>query len=160
MDDYTAARAIAISYIGISQKTSGRVRDKLLSKEVKRDIAEEVVSVLIQDGYIDDLRVAKSIIRQRVDGTAESIKKLTMRLLSVGISRESAYEAVEFMVPDEETIEQLIAARILPDLKRQMDSENLDAQKWMEKTARFLMGRGYSRELIISALHDTLDEVK
>lgn len=49
-----SARSAAISYIGISQKSSGRVVAYLASKEYSIEVAQSVVDSLVADGYIND----------------------------------------------------------------------------------------------------------
>ena len=160
VDPYHQARLIAISYIGISQKSSGKVMTRLLMKDVNREVAQDVISDLRRDGYIDDLRVARSIIRQRECGTAESRDRLCQRLAAAGIPDETIIECRDILLTDLESIQSLTDARIVPDLIKKMDDESFDPNIWMNKSARFLFSRGYNRELVFHALHDALDKVK
>ena len=71
ISSFGEARSLAIYYIGISHKSSGRVSDYLNRKEVLEEVSGQVVSSLIEDGYIDDLRIARSIIYSRKGRKAE-----------------------------------------------------------------------------------------
>lgn len=67
-ENYSEVRAKAVSFIGISHKSSGRVRDFLICSGAEQSLADQVVDTLIEDGYIDDLRVARGIASARRGG--------------------------------------------------------------------------------------------
>ena len=160
ISSFGEARSLAISYIGISHKSSGRVLDYLNRKEVMEEIAGQVVSSLIEDGYIDDLRIARSIIYSRKGRKAESKRALQMRLLQAGVSREAADEADSFMPDDEASIFDLFEERIMPELQKQIKMDNFDADKWMNKSFRFLLSKGYSTSLAMDTLRKRIRDVK
>ena len=160
ISSFGEARSLAISYIGISHKSSGRVLDYLNRKEVMEEIAGQVVSSLIEDGYIDDLRIARSIIYSRKGRKAEGKRALQMRLLQAGVSREAADEADSFMPDDEASIFDLFEERIMPELQKQIKMDNFDADKWMNKSFRFLLSKGYSTSLAMDTLRKRIRDVK
>lgn len=160
ISSFGEARSLAISYIGISHKSSGRVADYLNRKEVLDDISGQVVSSLIEDGYIDDLRIARSIIYSRKGRKAEGKRALLMRLQQAGVSREAASEADSFMPDDEASIFDLFEEKIMPELLKQIKMDNFDADKWINKSFRFLLSRGYSTSLAMDTLRKRIRDVK
>jgi regulatory protein len=88
IDSFGEARSLAVSYIGISHKSSGKVTDYLSRKEVSEEISGQVVSSLIADGYIDDMRITRSIISSRRGRKAEGRRSLQQRLYIAGISKD------------------------------------------------------------------------
>jgi len=157
---YTEARSLAISYIGISHKSSGRVRDYLTRKGVSEEICIDVVSGLLSDGYIDDVRVARSLILSRKGRKTESRRAMQQRLYGAGISAEVILAAEEFMQEDEISILELFDEKLLPDLKKLSCLDTFDAQEWMNKSFRFLLSRGYSTSLSMDTLRKRIRDVE
>jgi len=160
IDSVPEARSLAISYIGISHKSSGRVSDYLSRKDVSGEIAGYVVSALIEDGYIDDMRIARSLIQSRRGRKAEGRRALQQRMLQAGISRETVDSAYEVMPEDSVSILELFEERLMPDLRKQIDMPSFDAEKWMNKTFRFLLSRGYSTSLAMDTLRKRIRDVE
>jgi len=159
-DSQRDARMRAISYIGISHKSSGKVKDYLVRAGFLPETAREAVDTLVTDGYIDDLRIARALIAARTGKKSESRYALQQRLTQAGISRDILPDADEYMRSDDDSIRELFDAAILPDFRKQMDLPDFDAQKWINKTYRFLMSRGFSSCLITDTLRNRIRDVE
>ena len=160
IDSFREARSLAVSYIGISHKTSGKTSEYLIRKGVSREIAGQVISSLLDDGYIDDLRVARSLIQSRRGRKAEGQRALQQRLLQAGIPRPVIDEASEVMPDDEVSILDLSEERLMPELRKQIGMDSFDAEKWMNKAFRFLLSRGYSTSLAMDTLRKCIRDVE
>jgi regulatory protein len=150
----------AISYIGISHKSSGRVKDYLVRSGFLPETAQEAVDTLVSDGYIDDLRIARSLAAARTGKKSESRYALLQRLSQAGISRDVLTCAEEYFRSDEDSLSDLVDTAILPDFKKQMELPDFDAQKWMNKTFRYLMSRGFSSSLVADTLRNRIRDVE
>lgn len=160
IDSFGDARSLAVSYIGISHKSSGKVTDYLSRKEVSEEISGQVVSSLIEDGYIDDMRIARSIISSRQGRKAEGRRSLQQRLYNAGISKDIVSEAFESMPEDDVSIIELFDAKLMPELQKQISPDPFDAELWMNKAFRFLLSRGYSTSLSMDTLRKRIRDVK
>ena len=159
-DSYREARLLAISHIGISHKSSGTVYNFLLRKGISGEVAQSVVHQLSTDGYIDDIRMARSIIAKRSGRSTESRSVLFRRMLQAGISRE-AMDAIKDEAPeDRDSITVLTDAKLMPDLMRQISLDSFDADIWMNKAFRFLVSKGYSPSLSIDTLRNRIRDVE
>lgn len=159
-DSQRDARMRAISYIGISHKSSGRVKDYLVRSGFLPETAQEAVDTLVSDGYIDDLRIARSLAAARTGKKSESRYSLLQRLSQAGISRDVLTCAEEYFRSDEDSLSDLVDTAILPDFKKQMELPDFDAQKWMNKTFRYLMSRGFSSSLVADTLRNRICDVE
>ncbi len=159
-DSQRDARMRAISYIGISHKSSGRVKDYLVRSGFLPETAQEAVDTLVSDGYIDDLRIARSLAAARTGKKSESRYALLQRLSQAGISRDVLTCAEEYFRSDEDSLSDLVDTAILPDFKKQMELPDFDAQKWMNKTFRYLMSRGFSSSLVADTLRNRIRDVE
>jgi SOS response regulatory protein OraA/RecX len=150
-ENYSVVRSKAISFIGISHKSSGRVRDFLLRSGIDQSLAAQVVDTLIIDGYIDDLRVARGIVSTRQGKKTESTSRLRQRLLAYGISDQAVYDLTEELPVDSITIDNLVNEKYrIVDLSS-FDSDELNS--WKMSTLRFLSSRGFSSNLSLSAIN-------
>jgi len=160
IDSFGVARSLAVSYIGISHKSSGKVTDYLSRKEVSEEISGQVVSSLIADGYIDDMRIARSIISSRRGRKAEGRRSLQQRLYIAGISKDIVSEAFECMPEDDVSIIELFDTKLMPELQKQISQDPFDAESWMNKAFRFLLSRGYSTSLSMDTLRKRIRDVE
>jgi len=156
----SSARLAAISYIGISQKSSGRVVEYLIHKEYSAEVAHSVVDLLVADGYINDMRVANSICRGKVLRQSEGKALLRQRMLHKGISRDAIELTLVTLPSDEESIIDLIEARLIPEYQSMLTTTDFDISLWTKKTIRFLINRGYSVSIAVDALRKSLHEVE
>lgn len=150
----------AISYIGISHKSSGKVRDYLVRAGYEPETVQEAVDSLVSDGYIDDLRIARSLIAARTGRKSEGRYALLQRLRQAGISDDGLKSADEYLRSDADSISDLYEAYIGPDLMKQRELPDFDAQKWMNKTFRYLMSRGFSSSLVADTLRNRIRDVE
>lgn len=159
-DSYREARFLAVKYIGISHKSSGKVRDYLIRKGIAEDAAADVVAGLILDGYIDDARIARSLILSRAGKKAEGKRMIQQRLYAAGISREAVLEADAVIPDDSVSISDLFDQKIVPEFKKMMELDSFDAESWMNKTMRFLLSKGYSSSLALDTLRKRIRDVE
>jgi len=149
-ENYSEVRSKAVSFIGISHKSSGRVRDFLNRSGVEQSLADQVVDTLIMDGYINDLRVARGIASARQGKKSESTSRLRQRLLAFGISDQAVYDLLEEIQADSITIEHLVNEKYRNVDLGSFSPEELNS--WMMSALRFLSSRGFSRNLSLSAI--------
>jgi SOS response regulatory protein OraA/RecX len=154
------ARSIAISYIGISRKSSGRVSDYLKNKGISRDTSDTVIQQLILDGYIDDVRIARSMIASRTDRKTEAKSMLLRRLTQAGISRDAILSVKGDIPEDRESILVLVDQRLMPDYRKQNTLDTFDADAWINKSFRFLVSKGYSSTLSLDTLRNRIRDVE
>lgn len=151
-ENYSEVRSKAVSFIGISHKSSGRVRDFLQRSGVEQSLADQVIDTLIMDGYIDDLRVARSIVSTRQGKKSESTSRLRQRLLAYGISDQAVYDVMEEIEADSITIEHLVNEKYKDADFSSFNPEEINS--WIISAMRFLSSRGFSRNLSLSVLRN------
>lgn len=142
-------REIALRYIGVDKsKSSGRVRERLLSRGLESDLVEEVLESLRQDGYLDDKRAcARIALRHR--GRQSKSKRYMLRLfLEQGVSQEIAAAYMDQLPDDGESIREL-------DLSLARGDE-----KERTRLMRRLAGRGYAPSLITRTMEQVRMEAE
>lgn len=114
-DLFKTAVSEAITHIGISNYSSGKIKKYLLNKGYDISLVTDVVSSLIDRGYIDDRRASRSVLLLRTGKKRES-KALTLnRLLAAGISEEVAEAVVYEIQSDSDSIKELFDSALPSD---------------------------------------------
>lgn len=140
----------ACKFLSIRQHTVYELKRKLYAKHYSKITVEYTINKCIELSYLDDVSVAKSYTEQllakgygsyKIKKTLISKgldKSLIENLLKDFISTENAIEAIEYLLEKK-----------LTSLK---NSKITDNRKIFEKLYRYLIGRGYSSEMVLNAL--------
>ena len=149
------ARSDAITFLGLAKKPSGRVAQQLRDEGFAESIISEVIRELTEEGYIDDLLIARRMVRQRLGRQAESRFALRQRLLQAGLSRDSVDQAVAETLSNHELARHLLDARFASEVEelRGQKLPHPEKRRLFMKIARFLGSRGFDSELISQLLH-------
>lgn len=148
------ARSVAISYLGLSKKSSGKTAQKLRDEGYDESTIRDVIRELTEEGYLDDLKIARRMIRQRQGRLAESQFSLKNRMIQAGLSREAIEKALSEAKPDQQLARDLIEIRFSFELDQLHDPATPPQEKrrLMQKMGRFLGSRGFDGELIARLL--------
>lgn len=153
----TVARANAVTYLGISKKTSGKVSGWLYKKGYPDSVIQEVIRELTEEGTLNDELLGMALIQSRSGKKAESRAALLQRLVRQGVPSETAQLCINTAFSENKN--ELSDAIELLCLKFHvkidtMQEWNSDEQlKLMQKCFRFLMNRGYTREISMNAMN-------
>ena len=155
---YSEARNKAIAHIGIAVSSSGKTREFLQLKGYDPTIVEDVITQLIEDGYVDDRRCALKILRVRSGAKAEGRAKLSMRLEEAGIDYHVIDEVLsDSAYADENTIMDVISSRYPTE---SFSSDPSEAKRELAKAIRYLESRGYSSSLALSSFRKIIRDVQ
>lgn len=155
-------RTAAISWIGIARKSSGRVKAYLEQQGFENSIIIQILDSLYEDGYIDDQRIAKRLIRQRQGRQGESKAALAQRMRRLGIASEAIESSMPDAADDLDSASALIISRFsrqLEMLRQNSDYVNYSEQGrerivLMQKIARFLATRGFGQTTVMQAMRN------
>ncbi|HPE39241.1 MAG TPA: regulatory protein RecX [Bacillota bacterium] len=153
------ARSRAISHIGIGYSSSGRVRSYLTDSGYDEDTVDEVILQMKEDGYVDDERMAYSILRKRSGTKTEGKRASHYRLSGMGIPDDVIQSILSKSEYDDAvTIRTLITARYDLDEWRKFTNDQLNHE--LARAIRFLGGRGYSSNLALASFRKLLVDVQ
>lgn len=131
----------AIRFIGISNKTSGRVARYLQQKGFEEDLIKIAIIRLKERSYIDDLSIARRMARQRSGRKSVSIKAHRYHLRNAGVCDEAIDKVIMELPADEQTAPLALSGKY---------DNIVDCKK--DSMVRFLCGRGYSVETALGAV--------
>lgn len=117
------------------ERTEKQLRDKLLQNEYPQVCIEQAINYVKSYHYIDDLRYASTYVRYHQE--KESRQKLSMKLMSRGISRDIIEQALEeeYVADEKKQILELVR-------KKHYDLETATAEEY-RKMVQYLMRRGF-----------------
>jgi regulatory protein len=144
-DPVERARGLAWRSLNKRDRTVNEVGGMLLGKRVEPAVADQVVTELIELGYLDDARYAERFAEDRRRLDAWGSDRIARRLRELGVDQESIEAAVGAQDPEEE----LNAAREL--LRRRCPTPPTNRAE-RDRALGILIRRGYAPELAFDAL--------
>lgn len=147
-DDYAKAYARAVNYLSYGLRSAKQVKDDLIEKDFI-DQADDVVSQLQDQGYINDMEFAKAYTRTAARINRKGPKTIEQDLIKKGLSRPEI-EAGLSEYSDEEKLENALKLTE-KQLKKSANRSNRQTQ---EKIRLHLMQKGFDREIIDQVFFD------
>lgn len=150
-------RSAIITWLAGSRRSSGRIIDRLKQQNYSDDVIDQVVASLIEDGTIDDERLAFGVLKRCQGRRAESTRAMAVRMTRLGINQSVIHSILDQQADD------LLAARSLIEARFELPSESsedafqqpsVDRKKQVVKAFRLLSARGFDRSIIFRALSD------
>lgn len=149
-------RSTAIRHIGIARKSSGQVHQFLEGLFEDQSLIESTIADLIDEGYINDRRVASRILRDRQSGKLESRAAMVNRLDRQGIQRDIVQEVSADLRTDDDTAIELLCIKFAREIGLFGTAGRDEKRKLLAKMNRFLQSRGYSADTACKAINRAL----
>lgn len=122
----------AVKYLGVRLRSEYEIKQYLHTKGFANEDIDEVLEILREYKYVDDLAYAGAFIRDRLNFNPCGSKKIYAELRKRGINGGIISQALA----DNMCAEVEAAAAVKVALKQRIDSK--------EKLLRYLLGRGFS----------------
>jgi regulatory protein len=145
VDPVERARGLAWRSLNKRDRTVNEIGGMLLGKRVEPAVADQVVTELIELGYLNDARYAERFAEDRRRLDAWGSDRIARRLRELGVDQESIDAAVGAQDPEEE----LGAALEL--LRRRCPTPPATRAE-RDRALGILIRRGYAPELALDAL--------
>lgn len=137
----------AQAYCVYQDRSHKEVRTKLLALEIYGDDLEELMSLLIQDKFLDELRFACSFARGKFRIKKWGRKKITQHLKQHDVSdyclRKAMLEIDESDYMD--TLHSILE-------KKYLQTKGLSDYQRRQKTIQYALSRGFEYELILEQI--------
>ncbi len=156
------ARSDAVAFISSGRRSSGKVRNKLLSKGYSHEIVSQVIEELISERRIDDEAYALSYIKSRTGSRVMSASALRSRLILSGVPYDTAVRMVEenAISSDNESDKalELLNLKFAAKAVRMLSGDTSEQRSSMALMYRFLTSRGFSADTATEAVRRFMDE--
>ena len=128
-------------YLAGGLKPKRRLFAYMINKDFEESVADEVISVLVKDEYLDDYKYSLKRVKRKMISSPVSSKMMVEYLENEGIDKEIAEKAVKtHKINDFKTAKKLA----LKKLKTNKGNKR--------KTAVYLATKGFNEETIIDVL--------
>jgi regulatory protein len=142
------ARKRAMALLSRRSLARSELRERLVSQEHAREIADEVLDELAADGWLNDERYAESIVHELTSRRPAGAKLLTERLTARGIDEPIARRVVARALDEHDPLHDAI---VLANSKlRTLD--RVSATTKARRIAGLLMRRGFEEEIVRTVL--------
>lgn len=147
-DEYMKAKDAALRYIERSLKTIHEIEKKLREKEYSDETISRVIAFMDEYNLVDDDKYAEIFLKEKL--RTRGVKKARFELSSKGIPKETIEKALETL--SSSSVEEDSCLKLAEKKYAQLVKRETDPYKLKNKLYTFLMGKGYSYELINSTL--------
>lgn len=147
MDDFLRGKKLAMRFLAARMYTSREIFDRLRKKGYSIELAEEIVSELISEGFIDDRRFAEFYISDSINIGYKGVYRIKQELLRKGVPASIIDRAIE-----NAEVDSLEALREY--VKQKLSTTEIETRKDYERFRAMLARRGYS----LSEIREVLSE--
>jgi len=144
-DPLAGAVEFAFGYLGRRERTVGELRRHLERKGVEASVVDRALVALIEDGYLDDARLARVFAQDKCEFEDWGEVRIRRALLERGVDRELVDAAIAGCDSEGEF------GRALALLRRRFPSAPGD-RRGRERALGVLLRKGYDTELALEAL--------
>lgn len=147
MDERERARRLASNLVGARMYTCREICDRLVRKNISKDVAEEIVNEFLQAGVLDDRLYAQFYMEDALRLKAKGMYRIRQELMQKGVSRSIIDAVAEEMAEEVDSKEALRAY-----LEPRLDAGDIRSRRDLEKLKAKLVRRGYSMQDINACL--------
>lgn len=142
------ARALALRLLARREHTRRELADKLNKRGFGTAVCEQVVTEVLEQGWLDEQRYAEAFVRSRVE-RGQGPLRLRSEMQQRGVPEELIDQAVEIYRQERQLDWREFAAQV----RRRRFGEQLPQQRReMQRQAQFLQRRGFTMEQINAAI--------
>ena len=142
-----SAYLTALKQLARRELSEAQLRQRLSRRKFSPDDIDTTIARLLQDGSLDDARVAGAIARSQLSLKKRGARRVRREIEAAGIASALAERAVA-EVYGEVDGEALLAAAI----DRRLGTRRLDDDREMARLYRYLVGQGFESDRAMAAL--------
>lgn len=143
------AKLKAANYCAYQERTQNELRERLLDWGLRTDEAEDIIAEMINEGFVNEERYAKSYVSGKFRLKKWGRHKIKYQLKQKGLSDYCIRSGMQEIDADEywETLLHLAE-------KKWTKSKDDDPRIRQQKCYRFLANKGFESDLIRLAMHE------
>lgn len=148
--DYRRGKERALYLLGHRDHCRKELVDKL-SKNIFRELAEEIADKMEELGFLDDYKYARKLARHLLLVKKRGARRALQEMEWKGLDRSVAMEAIGSVEPDENLLSELIQRKYL---------RYLGDEKGRKKVIASLMRLGHDYDDVVRAVDEAEDSLK
>lgn len=144
----------AVWYLGKSPQTVEQLRQKLIKKQLPKEMVDETIDKLIQMKWLNDEAFVESFIYSKRTYEKLGVNAIRMKLLQKGVPRD----IIDANLVDIDQDELYETAKVLAERKYRSLQKEPDMNKRVQKLVSFLAYRGYSSSVAYQVAKEITSE--
>ncbi|MCT4595342.1 MAG: recombination regulator RecX [Anaeromicrobium sp.] len=151
-ENYMKAKSKALHILKFSSKSEKEIIDRLKKNEFEDKTIGRVLEFLKKYDFINDNRLAKNIIKSKVNSKKLGKNRVKRDLYKKGVSDKIIEEEMDETLDEEIEFENALELAY----RKKSNLKDTDKRKLYEKIGRFLVYRGYDFEIVKRVLNKVL----
>lgn len=143
----------ALKYISYKPRTRSEVVKKLNEYDFDEDIISDVLKMVVEKGYVNDLQYAKNWVENRSIYKPRSKKLITWELKNKQISEDIISEATGDLVPEDK-----LASLAAEKYARRLSG--YEKEIFIRRLSGYLIRRGFSFSTVKTTVQTTWDNLR
>ena len=143
---------LALTYLQRRPRSEHEVREYLMRKHTPDDLIPEIISMLKERKFLDDVEFARWWIEQRTQFRQKGKYAITIELGQKGVKKDVIDQA--FASLEGELVSDLEKAKLLLRKKKEK-FEHLPRQELYQKAGGLLARRGFGMDIIRQSIDET-----
>jgi len=143
----------ALKYISYKPRTRSEVVKKLNEYDFDEDIISDVLKMVVEKGYVNDLQYAKNWVENRSIYKPRSKKLITWELKNKQISEDIISEATGDLVPEDK-----LASLAAEKYARRLSG--YEKEIFVRRLSGYLIRRGFSFSTVKTTVQTTWDNLR
>ncbi len=154
-DELAFGKKIAYDLLSYKQRSRKDILQRLKKKKISDMTAKNVVSLLEEQGYLNDENYANNYLGEKLKRKPMGKRLAAQKLFEKGIEKEIAQKIIADNFDEEN--ETRLALELLKKYIKKI--KNPDAAERKRKCFRYLMSRGFEYETAAKILNETAAEI-
>jgi regulatory protein len=143
----------ALRFISYKPRTMSEVEKKLNEYDFDEDIISDVLKMVVEKGYVNDLQYAKNWVENRSIYKPRSKKLITWELKNKQISEDIISEATGDLVPEDK-----LASLAAEKYARRLSG--YEKEIFVRRLSGYLIRRGFSFSTVKTTVQTTWDNLR
>ncbi|MDO5014676.1 MAG: regulatory protein RecX [Clostridia bacterium] len=149
--DFSYLYNCAVKILSLRANSEKELRDKLIKKNRREYVVEEVISKIKEQGYLNDEDFAKAYSKELIQKKGKSKNYVSFKLREKGINNSMIDEVLEdYNIDEKERIEDII--------QRKYKKVNLNDEKEKRRIYNFFVRAGFKTGDILTVFNKIVGE--
>lgn len=128
------------------------MRKRLLAKKFSTEEVERTIGKCVEFGYLDDKQFAKIVCESMISRKNSGKKAIINKMRNFQLAGDIITNTIDEFLPPEKELK--LAKEAVKKKSEQLKKRGVAKELWYRKVGQYLMGRGFSGDVVREALGD------
>lgn len=143
---------VATMLLGVRPRSVAEMRKRLLAKKFSIAEVEKTISRCVEFKYLDDKQFAKIVCESMILRKNSGKKAIINKMRNFQLANDIITQTIDENLPPEKELE--LAKKAVGKKRGQLKKRGVAKELWYRKIGQYLMGRGFSGDVVREALGD------